>query len=131
MSIPLSKYNKGWHKLWFYLRNYAAALLPIFTEHLIEEYGPIRREQNRLSDLLKAIMTLKGHSLHGTSIIGAYHVRRLAPLMVCALPMYKITPDSTPEGTVMVTGEALSIGEMAQRLKEVMEFPMDPSVDLV
>ena len=25
MSIPLLKSNKGWHKLWFYLRNDAAA----------------------------------------------------------------------------------------------------------
>ena len=50
--------------------------------------------------------------------------------MVCTLPMYKMTPDSALEGTVMVTGEALSIGEMAQRLKEAMEFPTDPSVDL-
>ena len=25
MPIPLSKSNKGWHKLWFYLRNDAAA----------------------------------------------------------------------------------------------------------
>ena len=25
MSIPLSKSNKGWHKIWFYLRNDAAA----------------------------------------------------------------------------------------------------------
>ena len=44
--------------------------------------------------------------------------------------MYKMALNSTLEGTVMVTGEALSIGEMAQRLKEAMEFPTDPSVDL-
>ena len=25
MSIPLSKSNKGWHKLWFYLKNDTAA----------------------------------------------------------------------------------------------------------
>jgi len=30
----------------------------------------------------------------------------------------------------MVAGEALSIGEMAQRIKEAMECPTDPSVDL-
>ena len=37
MSIPLSKSNKGWHKLWFYLKNDDAAPLPIFTGRLIEE----------------------------------------------------------------------------------------------
>ena len=136
MSIPLSKSNKGWHKLWFYLKNDANAPLSIFIGRLIEEvsgvwrYGPVEKEQKRLSDLLKAIATLKRRGLRGTGIIGAYHVRRLAPLMARALPMYKMTPDSVPEGTMMVTDEALSIDEMAQCLKEEMEFPMDPSVDL-
>ena len=87
-------------------------------------------EQKRLGDLLKVIMTLKGHSLRGTGIIGAYHVRRLAPLMVHALSMYKMTLDSTPEGMVMVAGEALSVDKMAQYIKEAMECPLDPSVDL-
>ena len=77
MSIPLSKSNKGWHKLWFYLRNDAIAPLPIFTGRLIEEapdlwrYGTIEKEQKRLRDLLKAIATLKGHGLRGTGVIGA------------------------------------------------------------
>ena len=105
MSIPLSKSNKGWHKLWFYLRNNNGAPLPIFTGHLIEEapdvrrYGPITKEQKRLSDLLKAIATLKGHGLCETGVVGAYHVRRLAPLMARALSMYKMMSDSAPEGT--------------------------------
>ena len=93
-------------------------------------YGPIAKEQKRLDDLLKAITTLKGYGLHGTSVVGAYHVRRLAPLMARALPMYKMMPDSMPEGMVMVAGEALSVGEMTQHMKEVMECPVDPSVDL-
>ena len=50
--------------------------------------------------------------------------------MAHALPMYKMTPDSMPEGTVMVAGEALSVGEIAQRMKEVMECLADLSVDL-
>lgn len=33
-------------------------------------------------------------------------------------------------GTVMVAGEVLSIGEMAQRIKEVIECLADPLVDL-
>ena len=50
--------------------------------------------------------------------------------MAHALLMYKMTSDSVPKGTVMVVGEALSVGEMAQRIKEAMECPADPSVDL-
>ena len=118
MSIPLSKSNKGWHKLWFYLKNNTAAPLPIFTGRLLEEvpevwrYGAIEKEQKRLGSLLKAIVTLKRHGLRVTGVIGSYHVRRVASLMACALPMYKMTPDSTPEGTVMVVDVALSIGKM-------------------
>ena len=140
MSILLSKSNKGWHKLWFYLRNDAAGPLPIFTGHPIEEapnvwrYGPIGREQKRLGDLLKAIATLKGHGLRGTGVVGAYHVRKLAPLMAHTLPMWKMTPYSMPEGMVMVAVEALNVGETAQRIKESMEYPVSGhptmSVDL-
>jgi len=88
------------------------------------------KEQKRLGDLLKAIATLKGHGLCGTSIITAYHIRRLVPLMARALLMYKMRLDSTPEGTVMVVGEALSVGKMAQCIKEAMDCLVDPSVDL-
>ena len=136
MSIPLSKSNKGWHKLWFYLRIDAVAPLPIFTGRLIEEapdawrYGPIAKEQKRLDDLLKAITTLKGRRLRRTGVVGAYHVRRLAPLMARALPMYKMTPDSASKGTVMIAGEVPNVGEMAQCIKEAMECPVDPLVDL-
>ena len=54
MSIPLSKSNKGWHKLWFYLKNDDATPLPIFTSRLIEEapdvwrYGPSRGSKRGL-----------------------------------------------------------------------------------
>jgi len=37
--------------------------------------------------------------------------------MARALLMYKMMPDSTPEGVVMVADEALSIDEMAQCIK--------------
>ena len=50
--------------------------------------------------------------------------------MVRTFPMYKLTLDSAPEGTLMVAGEALSVGEMAQRIKEAMECLTDPSMDL-
>ena len=36
-SMRLSTFNMGWHSQWFYLKNAAAAPLPEFTGHLIEE----------------------------------------------------------------------------------------------
>ena len=93
-------------------------------------YGTIEKEQKRHGDLLKAIATLKGHGLCGTGVVEAYHVWKLALLMARTLPMWKMTPYSTPERTVMVVGEALNIGEMAQCIKESMQCPVDPSMDL-
>jgi hypothetical protein len=66
---------------------------------------------------------LRERGLYGTSIIGAYHVRRLAPLMMHALSMYQMMPGSPPDGTVMLAGEALSISEVEQCLKEATEVP--------
>jgi hypothetical protein len=50
-------------------------------------------------------------------------VRRLAPLMMHALSMYQMMPGSPPDGTVMLAGEALSISEVEQCLKEATEVP--------
>jgi hypothetical protein len=37
MSLRLSRYNKGWHAQWFYLKNDGAAPLSEFTGRLIED----------------------------------------------------------------------------------------------
>jgi hypothetical protein len=47
----------------------------------------------RLLDLLDTIVLLKNHNLHGTGVIGVYHARRVASLMVHALPLYEMMPD--------------------------------------
>jgi hypothetical protein len=75
--------------LWFYLKNAAAAPFPNFTG--CGGGGPPENEKKRFRDLLDAIALLKNHSLHGTSVIGAYHARRVALLMARALPLYKMT----------------------------------------
>jgi hypothetical protein len=46
------------------------------------------KKKKRLAPLLGAIAYLKGHSLCGAGVIGAYHWRRVAPLMARALPLY-------------------------------------------
>jgi hypothetical protein len=79
--IALTKSNKGWHKLWFYLKNDAATPLPVFSGRLIEEvpsecrYFPAEKEKRRLHDLLNVITQLRSGDVHGASVIGAYHAR--------------------------------------------------------
>jgi hypothetical protein len=63
--------------------------------------GPIDKEKRRLGDLLKAIALLKHHDLHATGIIGAYHARRVAPLMARVLPLHQMTPVASLEGTML------------------------------
>ena len=82
MTCPLLRSNKGWHALWFYVKNAAAALLLDFTRRLIEEapqvwlWGPPKKEKKRMRDILDAISFLKIQGLREASVIGAYHARR-------------------------------------------------------
>ena len=63
--------------------------------------------------------------MKGSGIIGAYHVRRVAPLMARMLPLHRMMPGMSFEGTVLVD-EALPFLEVAQRIKEATE-PMKDS----
>ena len=62
--------------------------------------------------------------MKGSGIIGAYHARRVAPLMARALPLYRMVPGESFEGTVLID-EALAPSEVAQRIKEAMEPSKD------
>ena len=64
--------------------------------------------------------------MKGSGIIGAYHTRRVAPLMSRALPLYLMVPRVSLDGTTL-TDEALSPSEVAQHIKEAME----PSKDTI
>jgi hypothetical protein len=61
MSITTTKSNKGWHSQWFYIKNYDAAPLPLFTGRTIAmappawSWGPVDKEKKRLGPLLGAI----------------------------------------------------------------------------
>ena len=55
--------------------------------------------------------------MKGSGIIGAYHARRVAPLMARALPLYQMVPEASFEGTVLVD-KVLPYSEVAQRIKE-------------
>jgi hypothetical protein len=54
--------------------------------------GPVDKEKKRLAPLLGIIAYLKGHGPCGTGIIGAYHSRRVAPLIARSLPLYGMAP---------------------------------------
>jgi hypothetical protein len=61
MALQLSRSNKGWHVLWFYVKNDAVVPLPDFTICLIDEappvweWGPPEKEKKRFRNLLDAI----------------------------------------------------------------------------
>jgi hypothetical protein len=80
------------------VKNNDDAPLPTFTGHTIKEappawaWGLVEKEKKRLADLLEAIALLKHHGLQGTSVVGAYPARRVAPLMARALPLYGMVP---------------------------------------
>ena len=71
----------------------------------------------RKSGLLVALRALKQRGMKGSGIIGAYHVRRVAPLMARALPMYQMVLEASFKGTVLVD-KALPYSEVAQRMKD-------------
>ena len=78
-----------------------------FTGSLIEEvppmwpWGPPDKEKKRMHDILKAIVSLRSRGLHGASIIGSYHGRRVAPLMARALLLFWMVPVVELDGTVL------------------------------
>ena len=98
MPCQLSRSNKGWHAQWFYVKNDAATPLLDFTGCLIEEapltwpWGPPVKEKKRMCDVLEAVASLRSRGLHGASVIGAYHPRRVASLMELSFALYGMMP---------------------------------------
>ena len=120
--------NKGWHASWFYLKNEEAAPLPRFAGRLVEEaptswkFGPQAKEKKRLGSMLAAVLRLGAAGLTGSGVVGAYHARRVAPIMVRALSLYAMTPGVKLAGTVM-SSEEIRDSEIRQWLKEAFEAP--------
>jgi len=90
-SMRLSTSNKGWQLQWFYLKNDATGPLPKFTGRLIKEaleqwrkWGIPEKDKKKIQDHIATIHILKENDLKGSSIIGAYHARRVTPLMTRA-----------------------------------------------
>ncbi|XP_072151344.1 uncharacterized protein [Setaria viridis] len=126
MAMKTAASHKGWHQQWFYVKNYSNSPLPEFTGRVIEvapevwSYGPVEKEKKRITGLLQAIEHLKGRGLTGAGVIGAYHARRVAPLMLRVRPLSEMTPGAPTEGTVLATG-ALAASEIRRRVREALE----------
>ena len=84
------------------------------------KWGVPKKDKKKIRDHIAAIHILKENSLKGSSIIGAYHARRVAPLMTCALPLYVMAPEASFDGTTLAEG-TLPNSEIAQHIKEAME----------
>ena len=126
-SMHLSTSNKGWHSHWFYVKNNAATPLPEFTGRLIKEvleswrtWGVLDKDKKKIQDHLTALQILKERGVKGSGIIGAYHMRRVAPLMACVLPLHLMASRASLVGIALAEG-ALPPSEVAQRIKEAME----------
>ena len=106
--MRLSTSNKGWHSQWFYLKNDIAAPLPEFTEHLIEEaleqwrkWGIPEKDKKKIRDHIATIHILKENGLKWLGVVGAYHMRRVAPLMRRTFPLYAMAPEASFDRTAL------------------------------
>ena len=103
--------QQGVEKHWFYVKNNAAAPLLEFTERLIEEvleswrrWGVLEKDKKKIQDYLATIRVLKERGVKGSGMIGAYHMRRVAPLMRRALPLHMMAPRVALDGTALAEG---------------------------
>ena len=90
----------------------------------MEEVRCPREGQEEDPDNIAAIHILKESGLKGSGVIGAYHARRVAPLMMHALPLYAMAPEASFDRTTLAEG-ALSHSKVMQHIKEVMEPSWD------
>lgn len=103
------------------MKNNNSAPLPFFSSHTtmaalqVWSWGPVDKERKRLASLLGAIAYLNGHDLCGAGVIGAYHSRRVAPLMARELLLYGMAPGVRLEGTLLAQG-LLQDSEIQQRI---------------
>ena len=59
--------------------------------------------------------------MKGSGVIGAYHIRRVAPLMTRVLLLYAMAPEKLFDGTTLTEG-VLPNSKIMQRIKEAMEL---------
>ena len=65
------------------------------------EVGLLDKDKKKIKDHLTALQILKERGVKGSGIIGAYHTRRVAPLMSHAFPLYLMAPGASLEGMTL------------------------------
>ena len=70
----------------------------------MEDMGVPDKDKKKIQDHLAAIQILKERGVKGSGIIGAYHMRRVAPLMARALPLHLMAPRASLIGTTLAEG---------------------------
>jgi hypothetical protein len=88
--------------------------------------GHPNREMKRIKDHLVAIKILRENGLNGAGIIGAYHQRRLAPLIGHTLPLHQMIPNAPPKGTVL-TEDLVVFFEITHCIKDTMDSQEGPA----
>jgi hypothetical protein len=90
-SASMIKINKGWHTMWFYLKDiHSSSLLAFMGLVIVEQptiwsYCCLVDRMEKLTDLGDALRHLINHNMMDFSVISAYHALRVAPLMDCCL----------------------------------------------
>ena len=70
----------------------------------MEEVGVPEKDKKKIRDHIAAIDILKESNLKGSSVIGAYHARRVAPLMMRVLPLYVMVPKASFDRIALTEG---------------------------
>jgi hypothetical protein len=102
-----------------------------YTRHVVEvvpeswaKWVVPKKNVKKITDHLATIKILKENSVKGSGAIGAYHARRVAPLMACTLLLYWMVPSAPLEGMVLAMGP-LANSKITQCIKEAMEPAWD------
>jgi hypothetical protein len=112
--------NKGWQRLWFYLRN-DDGRLPSFSQRVVTaagsnwRYGATREKQEKLQPLLEALQELRDGGLTAAGVVAAIHRWRVLPLAERRLPLSEMTPGVDLEGSQM-SSVSLSADDLRRRV---------------
>jgi len=86
-------------------------------------WGAPDKEKRRLAGYFWMLQQLREAGLNGFGVVSAYHKRRIAPLMVRALPLYHMNEGADLSGTMM-SSEGIDEAEVLRRLRETFDPPI-------
>ena len=70
--------------------------------------------------MLAAVLRLRAAGLTGSGVVGAYHARRVAPVMARPFALFEMVPCIELAGCVM-SREPIRDSEVRQRLREAFD----------